>query len=370
MSTLLAVGDSGVRRADCASMFRGCAAVLQAADLVFAQLETTVSARGARVPNARLAMRAPPAMMAAVRAAGIGVMSFAGNHCLDWGYEAFDDTLVHAATAGIGLCGAGHALVEARAPHVAVIGSTRIAFLAASSILPEGYAAEPDRPGCAPLRAHTLYEQIEHDQPGTPARIRSHAHRDDLTALVSGVRAAREVADLVMVSLHWGVHMVPYTLAEYQREVAHALIDAGADAILGHHPHLLKAVEIYRQRPVFYSLGNFAIEQPQVWDPAITHSASFRHLQSLNPSWNPHQIYMLPEVTRLSGAAQLVLDGARIAAIRFLPAWIEDDSAPRMLAPAEPEFERVRQFLQRSSAEAGMNTRFTAADGALLIAGD
>ena len=147
MTTLLAVGDVGVRRVDCASMFTGCAPVLRAADAVFAQLETTVSERGARVPNARLAMRAPPAMLAAARAAGIGVMSFAGNHCLDWGYEAFDDTLVHAAAAGIALCGAGQTLAEARAPHVAQVGDARIAFLAASAILPEGYAAEPDRPG-------------------------------------------------------------------------------------------------------------------------------------------------------------------------------------------------------------------------------
>lgn len=348
-------------------MFRHCAGVFRAADLVFAQLETTVSARGARVPNARLAMRAAPEMLPAVRAAGIGVMSFAGNHCLDWGYEAFDDTCMHAASAGIGLCGAGQTLDEARAPRIATAGDVRIAFIAASSILPEGYAAETDRPGCAPMRAHTVYEQIEHDQPGTPARTRSHAHRGDLAAMVASVQAARTEADLVLVSLHWGIHMVPVALADYQQQVAHALIDAGADAILGHHPHLLKGVEIYRGRPVFYSLGNFAIEQPHVWDPAITRSASFRHLQSLNPTWNADQVYMLPEVTRLSGAARLVIDGRRIAAVEFLPAWIEDDSAPRMLAPAEPEFERVREFLQRSSTEAGLNARFVAEGGALRV---
>ena len=368
MAVLLAAGDVGVRRADCTSMFEGCGALLRSGDLAFAQLETTISERGARAPNARLAMRAPPAMAGAVAAAGIRVMSFAGNHCLDWGYEAFDDTLQHAAAAGIELCGAGRNLREALQPRCVTMGGVRVAFVAASSILPEGYAASADRPGCAPLRAHTLYEPIEHDQPGTPARVRSFAQRVDLEALVAAVQAARRAADIVVVSLHWGVHMVPHVIADYQREAAHTLIDAGADAILGHHPHLLKGVEFHRERPIFYSLGNFAIEQPQVWDPAITHTDSFRHLVSLNPTWRPEQVYMLPEVTRLTGVARLRFDASRLAAVEFMPAWIGDDSAPRVLAPAEAEFARVHQFLQESTEAAGLNARFSVQGAALRVA--
>jgi poly-gamma-glutamate synthesis protein (capsule biosynthesis protein) len=367
VSTLLAVGDVGVRRPDCATMFSGCATTLRSADLAFAQLETTVSDRGARVPNARLAMRAPPAMLAAARAAGLRMMSFAGNHCLDWGYEAFDDTLRHAAAAGITLCGAGATLAEALAPCYALLGDTRVAFVAACSILPEGYAAQAERPGCAPLRAHTVYEQIEHDQPGTPARIHTRVHAADLAALCAAVRAARREAQLVLVSLHWGVHMVPHDLADYQREAAHALIDAGADGILGHHAHLLKGVEIYRDRPVFYSLGNFAIEQPHVWDPDIVRHASYRQLQALNPTWNPAATYVLPDITRASGAARLQIAAGRILGVGFLPAWIGDDSAPRMLQPSDPPFARVQAQLQESTVAAGLNARFRVADGGLAI---
>jgi poly-gamma-glutamate capsule biosynthesis protein CapA/YwtB (metallophosphatase superfamily) len=361
-AVVLAVGDVGVRRVDCASMFTACADALRSGDLCFGQLESTISARGARAPNARLAMRAPPAMAAAVRAAGFDVMSFAGNHCLDWGYEAFDDTFAHARAAGLALCGAGQSLELAREPVVLRAGELKVAVLAASSILPEGYAAEAERAGCAPLRAHTWYEQIEHDQPGTPARVRSFTHRGDLAALQQSIAAARRAADAVLVSLHWGIHMVPGVLADYQIEAAHALIDAGADAILGHHPHLLKGVEIYRGKPVFYSLGNFAIEQPHIWDPAIVSTASFRHLVSLNPDWRPDRSYMLPEVTRATGIARLsVATGGAIEA-HFMPAWIGDDSTPRMLQPAEPEFSQVLSLLQRGSQQAGFTTRF-ASDG-------
>ena len=236
--------------------FEGCAATLKQANLCFAQLETTISERGAAVPNAKLAMRAPPAMAQAAKDAGIDVVSFAGNHCLDYGYEAFADTLRHAAAVGITVCGAGKDLAAARRPALMAAAGSQVAVLAASSILPDGYAAEADKAGCAPLRAHTVYEQIEPDQPGTPARIRTFADSEDLEALLEGIRAARKHAHVVLVSVHWGIHMVPTSIADYQIEMAHRAIDAGADAILGHHPHLLKGIEFYRGRPIFYSLGN------------------------------------------------------------------------------------------------------------------
>ncbi len=366
-TVILATGDVGVRRADPASMFRGCAATLAEADLAFGQLETVISDRGAMVPNARLAMRAPAATAAAIRAAGYGAMSFAGNHCLDWGYEGFDDTLRHAADSGLALCGAGASLAAARRPLRIALGDCRVTILAASSILPEGYAASERRAGCAPLRAHTVYEQIEHDQPGTPARIRSYPDRRDLDAICAAIRAAKAEGDIVLVSLHWGLHMTEAVLADYQRIAGRALIDAGADAILGHHPHILKAAEMYRGKPVFYSLGNFAIEQPHVWDPSIVETESFRHLVSLNPDWDMEATYMLPEATRLTGMAELTVRDRRLAEIRFRPAWIEEDSAPRMLLANEPEFRRVEAYLKSITEQAGFATRFERSGDALRL---
>ncbi|MES2441342.1 MAG: CapA family protein [Pseudomonadota bacterium] len=363
---ILAVGDVGAKRADLAAMFAGVAPALGAAPIVFGQLETTVSDRGAIVPNARLAMRAPSALAPALRSAGFTTMSFAGNHCLDWGYDAFDDTLAHMADAGIALAGAGPNREAAYRPAYTRHGDTKVALIAASSILPEGYAATRDRPGCAPLRAHTFYEQVEHDQPGTPARIRSHPDRADLASLLAAIREAKAVAQIVLVSLHWGIHMVRGSLAEYQVEVAHAAIDAGADAILGHHPHLMKGVGFHAGKPIFYSLGNFAIEQPHIWDPAIVRTESFRHLVSLNPSWTMDATYMLPEETRFTGIAKLVVRDGAIAEIRFLPAWIEDDSAPRMLAADDPLFARVQDYLTEVTASEGLETGITR-DGAELV---
>ena len=370
MMTLMACGDVGVKRAEPDGMFLQCASTLRKADIAFAQLETTVSERGTPVPNARLALRAPPNTLNSIRSAGISVMSFAGNHCLDYGYEAFHDTLQHAAAADIALCGAGESLEAARRPTLRNVAGVRIAFFAACSILPEGYAAEAAKPGCAPLRAHTIYEQIEHDQPGTPAIIKSFAHRADLQALCAGIERVRGAVDLVFVSLHWGIHMVPTTLADYQIEAAHALIEAGADAIVGHHPHLLKGVEFHAGKPIFYSLGNFAIEQPHIWDPAIANTASFKNLVSLNPRWNLDQLYTLPPVTRLSGIVKFIRQPDGRCETRFLPVWIDDDSAPRVLGAADVHFAEVRDFLLASSREAGFNLEIARDGDELLLRGE
>lgn len=178
---------------------------------------------------------------------------------------------------------------------------------------------------------------------------------------------ARTEADFVVVSLHWGIHMVESVIADYQRVAGHALIDAGADAIIGHHPHILKGVELHRGKPIFYSLGNFAIEQPHIWDPAIVETASFRHLVSLNPSWTMESVYMLPPDTRLTGLAELEVDKQGIAAVRFRPAYIADDSAPVMLEADDLRFGAVRDYLARISASGGFATSFELEGNALRI---
>ena len=180
-------------------------------------------------------------------------------------------------------------------------------------------------------------------------------------------QCARKIADYVIVSMHWGIHMTEAVIAHYQREAARAAIDAGAAAIIGHHAHILKGVEFYRGAPIFYSLGNFAIEQPHIWDPAITQTDSFRHLASLNPGFDPARHYMLPDDTRHTGVAELVLDGGRVTATRFYPAMIDDDSTPQTVGPATPEFEKVRAYFQKVSDIAGCEVDIRTIGDALTI---
>jgi poly-gamma-glutamate synthesis protein (capsule biosynthesis protein) len=358
---VLATGDLAPDREDPDSCFAATAATLNAAELVFGQLETSFATRGTRLPQARHAVMASPACAPAIARAGFDVISFAGNHCLDWGNEAFFETIGHLEAAGIGVVGVGADIDAARRPVIRQLADgTRVAFLAYSSILPQAYWAEARRPGCAPLRAHTLYEQVEHDQPGTPARIHTWAHAGDLAAMQADIREARANADVVLVSHHWGIHFVRSVIADYQREVARAAVEAGADAILGHHAHILKGVERIEGRPVFYSLCNFATDLRMT--PEHAARPSFREIQRLAENWEPDfdSLYNFPPASRLSMIARLQIGDGRIREAGLLPVFIDRDAVPRLPAPSDPRFGEVVDYLRAVTAEAGLNGRFEA----------
>jgi poly-gamma-glutamate synthesis protein (capsule biosynthesis protein) len=365
--TFLAVGDVAPCRERPAEMFDGVRDLLRSGDLVFGQLETNITKRGSPAANAKLAMRTDPAAVPSIVDAGFHVMSFAGNHCLDWGREGLADTLEHMAATPIAVCGAGPNIAAARRPAIVEVQGTRVAFLAYSSILPAGYWAEHDRPGCAPMRALTLYQQVEVDQPGTPAKVHTYPDRADLTALRADVRRAKQEADLVAVSLHWGIHFVPSEIADYQRDVAHAAIDDGACAVLGHHPHILKGVEIYKGAPIFYSLGNFAIEQPQAFDPSILNSSSFKELMELNPNIDPMRMFVGPPDSQKTLVAKLTVEGGRIVRTAFVPAQIADTSEPTALTPDDPRFAEIGAYVDQISHEQNLGVTVRADGGEFVV---
>jgi poly-gamma-glutamate synthesis protein (capsule biosynthesis protein) len=356
VAILHAVGDVGPDRDDPRECFSLARATLRDADLAFCQLEVNLTTRGVRMPQARHTGRAVAASAAALRDAGFDVVSFAGNHCMDWGPDGLFDTIANLRGAGLDVVGVGADITAARAPVFREVNGTHVAFVAYSSILPEGYWATDARAGCAPVRAYTHYEQIEPDQPGTPARVHTFAHRGDLAAMTRDVALAKTRADIVIVSLHWGIHFVPGVLAQYQKEVAYAAIDAGADLILGHHAHILKGIEIYRGKAIFYSLGNFAIDLRMT--PAHAASQGFREIQALSPEWVPNfaSLYNFPPDSRMTGVVRARLAATGVTDLEFLPAFINDNAQPEMLRSGDPRFTKVRDYLQWCCDSQGLAT--------------
>jgi len=362
LSTLLsihAVGDIAPRRADPSSIFASVVDTLRASDLRVGHLECPLSTRGTPSPNAKLAMRSDPSVATALREIGFDALSVAGNHALDFGVLALSDTVDALRNAGIQMCGVGASLAHAREPAIVEARGRRVAVLSYSSILPVGYAAERARAGCAPIRAYTHFHHVEPDQPGTPPRVLTFTDQGDLDALVADVTSARERADIVLISIHWGLHFTRATLADYQRVVAHAAIDAGAHAILGHHPHVLKAIEMYRGRPIFYSLGNFAIEQPHVFNADIQREQSFKDISRLSSGWQPNAKFITPPDTRHSVIARLEIDDAGNVTPFILPCSIDDDSVPILLRSGDALFDEVLAYQQAVTEEAGIKTTFT-----------
>ena len=366
-AVLYAVGDIAPNRKNPESMFDGVQSLLSTGDFVFGQMEANLSDRGANVPQARLPMRADPDVATAIKNCGFNILSFAGNHCMDWGQEAFIDTLEALNDEEINICGAGIDIKTARQPALLKRKGVRVAVLAFSSILPFGYWAEANRPGCSPMRSHTVYEQVEHDQPGTPARIHTFLNREDRDALILDIQRVRDKADIVLVSMHWGIHFIPVVIAGYQKELAHRMIEAGADIIVGHHPHILKGVEFYAGKPVFYSLGNFAIEQPSAFMENLENDRGFKEIRGLTPNLDAKRRYMMPPDTRMSLIVKCSLSGPGLSEVRAIPCYINDDSEPEILTDGDPRFGKVLDYLQGISDQEKLNTEFSSDCGEIII---
>ncbi|MBF9042256.1 CapA family protein [Rhodobacterales bacterium HKCCE4037] len=361
----IAVGDVAPDREDPATIFAHVRDRIRAADLGYCQLEVNLTTRGQRVPQARHTMRGKPEIADALVDTGLSIVSFAGNHTMDWGPEGMFDTLANLDRAGAKHMGAGATIAEARAPIIEERNGVTVGFLSVNSILPQNYWADDDKPGCAPMRAFTVYEQVEHDQPGTPARVHTYSHREDLDALTDSIRALKAQADVVILSHHAGIHFVPAVIPDYQREVAFAAIDAGADMVLGCHAHILKGMEFHRGKPIIHSLANFALDLKMT--PEHAASRGFREIQTLSPGWEPDftSSYNFPPDSRMSIAVEATLTEDGVTDLALLPIWIDRDAAPRFLTAEEPEFDKTLSYLREITRTANLPTRY-AADGDLI----
>jgi len=215
-----------------AYLFDGVRPILGKSDAVFLNLETPLSAGGTPRAEKKYTFRASPRVATAMFTEGVRVVSLANNHILDYGYQALDDTMQALRAAGIFYAGAGMDVNEAAVPALVSTPAGDVAFLAFSNSLPKDFWAGKHRPG-------TLF--------GSPEAVK----RSVTAASSKGNKGS------VIVSFHWGKELMTEP-REYQTALAHLAIDSGAALVVGHHPHVAQPIEIYRGRPVLYSLGNFS----------------------------------------------------------------------------------------------------------------
>jgi poly-gamma-glutamate synthesis protein (capsule biosynthesis protein) len=237
------------------------------ADLVIANLDTVVSDRGEAMPK-WANLRGPRELAHDLAALGIHVAVLANNHAMDFGAEGLLDMIEALRAAGVATVGAGADLAEATAPLVIERAGRRIEILAVASTLATGSVAGVGTPGVAPLRAHVSFEIDESlfaEQPGSVPNVKTRVDERDLARLNADVRAARGRADDVLVITHWGVP-TPWrpsahpVVQEHQTTAGRALIEAGATAVIGNHPHELHGIEFHQGHPIAYCLGNFWID--------------------------------------------------------------------------------------------------------------
>ena len=321
--------------------------VLEKADMRFVNCMRTYSDRGVRAAHAPQVGQ--PIEMAAIYTHGMfDAVTMANNHSYDSGPEAMVDTRTLLNSRGIQVTGAGRDLAEARKAAIVERNGIKVAYLGYTSVAPAGAEAGPNKPGVAAIRVKTRYETRG---PHEPVRICTEPDQKDLALLLEDIAALRSQVDIVILAFHSGVIRLPRVIADYQVTVAHAAIDAGADLVVGHAPHIPKAVETYKGKAIFYSLGVFAMTKPfpaPSWkEPAWAHGAVRNHVD-LDPKF-PFMPYGKPSTISL--LAKAVASKSGIQRVSFLPMAMDMRYRPEPLRQDDPRFAEVLAYLEWASED-------------------
>jgi hypothetical protein len=342
-----AVGDLFLNRPQPSEPFRFVEDVLDQADVVFGNCEAPFG--GDAVPTRGALLVAGAASAGGLKSAGFNVMSCANNHILDAGPENMLATLDVLHGVGIATSGAGANLGEARRPAKVVLedGST-VAMLAYACYFRRGDEATAARAGIVTVGGETV-EVIPPDlmcSPGVAPPVASVPNQEEVDAMTEDISAAKRQADLVLASFHWGDATRPSVLTDHEWRTARNAIDAGADAVLGHHHHVLRGVEVYREKPIFYGLGNFIWDAPPGWPEAYSpaskgpdHRRFDKYALRPRPGY-PHLPFH-PD-GRMTVIARCRFRGGELRWSGFLPCVLEPDAAVR---PLDVESEKGRQVI-------------------------
>ena len=207
---------------------------MQNADLFILNEEFPFSRRGEPMADKQFTFRTDPKYVSILKELGTDIVTLANNHALDYGRTAFEDTLETLDQAGIQRIGGGYSISEASAPAVCTVNGQRFAIFGATRVSPSAdwYAGESQS---------GLFQTYD------PAKLNA------------AIQEARKSCDHVIVFVHWGIEKNE-TPEEYQRSLARGYIDAGADLVVGCHPHVLQGFEYYKGVPIIYSLGNYLFD--------------------------------------------------------------------------------------------------------------
>lgn len=266
--TLYLLGDINFRGvSDASYLFEHVKAPVREADVVFANLECCLYDQPQNAIERR-GFYVHPKNGEALLQLGLQVVGNANNVTI--GPDAVTASLAELDRLGIGHVGAGVDAEAARAALVVEREGVRYGFLQRTAVYwPDHHEAGPDRPGVAIIKAHTAYrpameQQAARTRPGVPPEVITWADPESLESCRHDIASLRERADVVVASFHWGFRREVLT---YQREFAHAAIDAGADIVFGHGPHMILPIETYRNKPIFYGGGNFSFQMAHGDDP-------------------------------------------------------------------------------------------------------
>lgn len=307
----------------------GIAPALTQADVVIGHLEVPHTLVSQSLIDDIPAPGSDPQNLKALKNAGFSVMTMAGNHIADCGAQGIQDTCTELKNLGITYCGAGENLTKARKPAEISRGNRTVAVLSYNCVGPESAWANTDRAGCAYLPVIT-----ENNEPINPRVTIKNLAQEAYDILKKDITSLREKTDFIIVALHKGIVHTPTLIAPYEKEIAHAAIDAGADLVIGHHAHIVRGIEFYKGKPIYHGLGNGCVVTRALndnqSDPKRSEWAKQRKIMF---GFEPDpQYYLAPFHPEAVNAflARIVLRADNSVEAGIVPVFIDPPGRPRL----------------------------------------
>ena len=364
------VGDVLVNRDDPMEVFSEVRDILKAPDVLFANLECAYTDNPRPVPSAPVIVTAPAHNLDVFAQVGFNVMSMANNHIVDGGHEAMLETRARLKLQGVRTCGAGISAVEAHEPAIVDAQGLRVGFLAYCCAFPNGYEARSKMPGLAPMRAYRYWRDADPTEVSGLPELITLPDQNDLAALTKDIERARESADLVVTSFHWGDYTRRFHLTEHEKRTARYCIDQGADMVIGHHHHVLRGIEWYKGKPIFYGLGHFAFELRWEWsEDLLAVIAAYEQASDACYTIAPREGWpLLPmhEDARMTMLAWARAGRAGISEVGFLPCRLTPDGRVRPLDLTSRESAEVIAYLNQCNSTQGIKSVIVPTDTVVL----
>ncbi len=358
---LMLVGDLILDEPQSDRFFDCSRHVLANADVLVGQVEVPHTTRGRESTMDVPAPASDPDNLHALKRAGFHVATLAGNHIFDAGPNGIEDTVSVLRGQGIQTTGAGMNLDEASTPAFVERKGVSFGFLSYNFVGPRESWATPTKAGCAYVKVITHYE-LDYATPGGPPTIYSFPDPATLERMQQQIESVRGEVDVLTVAQHKGLGHTPASLAMYERIVAKAAIDAGADIVVGHHAHILQGVETYKGKPIFHGLGNFvtvtrALSTSANSSPArLAWAERRKKLFGFEPDPGYPTYPFHPEAKNaIIASCDVGVDGVRRAG--FYPCWIQPNGTPEVLANEE-RGRAVAAYMENITRESGLSAAF------------
>jgi hypothetical protein len=368
-TSVLAVGDIILDAPDPGQYFPAAIRdVLKTGDVVVGQIEVPHTLRGLwSNPEASSAPPADPDHLKILPELGFNVATLAGNHIFDQGVYGITDTRDQLLELGLATTGAGVNLDEAKKPAIIERDGRRFAFLSYNAVGPAASWATPLKPGGAFIKVSTHYESDKAEPGGSPTNIYTIADPACVAAMERDIRQAAQDADFVICAFHMG-RMFSTDILQYQTEVNHRAIDAGASATLCCHAHNLLGIEVYKGRPIYHGLGHFVtvteVAKPDCWARPQHSFQPFSH-PGTTPYWalpvgdysGRTEYYMFNEESRQTLVATLRFGPSGLVSAGFIPCLIVGGGAVVPLTRSEGG-EQLLDYMRGLCRKGGLTTEF------------